>query len=66
MHDVNHSFNLFHDILLATIDTVAPVKKKRSRLDEMCPGTVWQSKKVMIKIRDCLNWLTISLHLQPR
>ena len=27
MHDVNHSFNLFHDILLATIDTVAPVKK---------------------------------------
>ena len=27
MLDVNHSFNLFHDILLAMIDTVAPVKK---------------------------------------
>ena len=59
MQDVNHSFNLFHDILLATIDTVDTV-------DEMCPGTVRQSKKVMIKIRDCLNWHTVSLHLQPK
>ena len=37
MQDVNHSFNLFHDILLATIDTVAPVKKIKIRTRRTVP-----------------------------
>ena len=37
MHDVNHSFNLFHDILLTTIDTVAPEKKIKIRTRRNVP-----------------------------
>ena len=29
MQDVNHSFNYFHDTLLATINSVAPEKKNK-------------------------------------
>ena len=43
MHDVNHSFNLFHDILLATIDTVAPEKKIKIRTRRNVP---WYSSAI--------------------
>ena len=56
MQDVNDSFNHFHDTLLATINSVAPEKKIKIMTRRNVP---WYSfgnqKKVMIKIKDCLN-----------
>ena len=46
MNDVNYSFNLFHDILLATIDTVAPEKKIKIRTRRNVP---WYSSAIKKK-----------------
>ena len=55
MQDVNHSFNNFHDTLLATINSVAPEKKIKIRTKRNVPWYSPAIKKVMTKIKDCLN-----------